>query len=256
MAVLARDFLPADLERELALSGIQGSVAVQARQTLEETHWLLSLAEKYNFIRGVVGWAPIASAEFPGVLEQLKGSRKVKGLRHVVQDEPDDEFLLRGDFNRGIALLKQYSLVYDILIFERQLPAAIAFVDRHPSQVFVVDHIAKPRIREKQLEPWRTKISELARRQNVYCKLSGMATEADWASWSEADLQTYFDVVLDAFSPNRLMFGSDWPVCLLAMTYQKWVKTVREFIRPLSAPEQERILGGVASQVYSLKEVE
>jgi L-fuconolactonase len=252
MEAIARDFLPHDLEQEVASSGIKGSIAVQARQTMEETEWLLGLAEESEMIRGVVGWAPIASPEFPEVIERLKQCKKLKGLRHVVQDEPDDEFLLRTDFNEGIALCQRHRLVYDILIFERQLRAAISFVDRHPAQVFVLDHIAKPRIRERELEPWKTNIRELARRENVYCKVSGLVTEADWANWSLADLRPYLDVVLDAFGARRLMAGSDWPVCLLAATPRKWFATVQEFIRPLSLAEQEMILGAVATQVYSL----
>jgi len=252
MGVLARDFLPEDLRPELLASGTLGSIAVQARQTLEETTWLLRLADEFAFIRGVVGWAPVASPDFPAVLERLQDSQKLKGLRHVIQDEPDEDFMHRQDFNAGVALLKQYGMVYDILIFERHLPAAASFVDRHPAQVFVLDHIAKPRIADRKLEPWRTNICELARRENVYCKLSGMVTEAHWKNWSPADLQPYFDVVLQAFGPKRLMAGSDWPVCLLATTYQTWFSTVREFIRPLSLTEREMILGGVAGEVYSL----
>jgi L-fuconolactonase len=252
MALIARDFLPQDLQQVLTSSGMQGSVAVQARQTIEETQFLLNLAQEFPFIRGVVGWAPIARPEFPQVLERFHDSQKLKGFRHVVQDEPDDAFLLRPDFNAGIALFKRYGLVYDILIFERQLPAAISFVDRHAVQVFVLDHIAKPRIRDRLLEPWRTNIRELARRENVFCKLSGMVTEAHWTQWSLPDLLPYFEIVLDAFGPKRLMAGSDWPVCLLATTYQIWFSTLREFISRLSSAEQEMILGGVASEVYSL----
>jgi L-fuconolactonase len=252
MAPIARDFLPQDLQQVLTSSGMQGSIAVQARQSLEETRSLLNFAQEFLIIRGVVGWAPIASPEFPKVLERFQHSRKLKGFRHIVQDEPDDAFLLRADFNAGIALFKRYGLVYDILIFERQLPAAIPFVDRHPAQVFVLDHIAKPCIRDRILEPWRTNIRELARRENVFCKLSGIVTEAHWTQWSLPDLLPYFEVVLDAFGPQRLMAGSDWPVCLLAATYQTWFSTLREFISRLSSAEQEMILGGVASEVYSL----
>ena len=253
-AALARDFLPEDLLRELGGSGVAGSVAVQARETLDETRWLLDLASVSPVIRGVVGWAPIASPQFPAVLEDLRHCKKLKGLRHVVQDEPDDQFILREDFNSGIDLLKQHSLVYDILIFDRHLPVAISFVDRHPAQIFVLDHAAKPHIRERQLEPWRTNIRELARRENVYCKLSGLVTEAHWTEWRPADLQPYLDVILEAFGPNRLMAGSDWPVCLLAATHQNWFSTVRRLIKPLSSAEQEMILGRVATKVYSLQQ--
>jgi L-fuconolactonase len=253
MSALAKNFLPFDLEQQLARTGIHGSVAVQARQTLEETRWLLEIAGKSPVIRGVVGWAPIAAAEFPEELERLHGSKKLKGLRHVIQDEPDDEFILRADFNRGIALLKRHSLVYDILIYARHLPAAISFVDRHPGQTFVLDHAGKPNIRAHELEPWRGNLRELARRENVYCKLSGLATEANWLAWEPADLQPYVDTVLEAFGPKRVMVGSDWPVCLLATTHRHWYATVQDFIEPLSVREQELILGGVATKVYSLE---
>lgn len=254
MTVLRRDFLPADLERELAGVGVDGAVAVQARQTLEETDWLLSLAEDSPLLRGVVGWAPIARDDFSAELDRLKSRRKLKGLRHVVQDEPDDNFINRPDFNRGIKMLEGSSLVYDILIFERHLPAAIQFADRHPNQVFVLDHIAKPRIRERVMEPWKQNISELARRPNVYCKLSGLVTEADWSTWSEADLRPYVDVVLEAFTPARLMFGSDWPVCLLASSYRKWLEATRHLTGQLSATEKERVLGTTACEVYHLQD--
>jgi L-fuconolactonase len=254
MKALARDFLPADLERELAASGIHGSIAVQARQTLQETDWLLEHAGNSLAIRGVVGWAPIADQDLLVVLDRLRQFKKLKGLRHVIQDEPDDEFMARPDFNAGMGHLKQYGLVYDILIYERHLPAAIAFVDRHPHQVFVLDHIAKPHIRDHILDPWQTNIRKIARRENVFCKLSGMVTEANWKSWRAEELQPYFDVVLEAFGPKRIMAGSDWPVCLLATTHQAWFSLVDDFIRLLSATDREMILGGVATEVYSLKQ--
>ncbi len=256
MTALARDFLPADLEKETADCGIQGTIAVQARQSLEETQWLLDLAARSQLIRGVVGWAPIAGTEFPDVLERLQPFGKLKGLRHVIQDEPDEEFILGADFNAGIARLQNYSLVYDILIFERHLPSAIRFVDRHPNQIFVLDHLAKPRIRERELEPWRKNIREMARRENVYCKVSGMITEADWANWSENDLGPYVDTVLEAFGAKRLMAGSDWPVCTLAGSYQRWNSALWELLRALSMGEQEMILGELASSVYGLSQSE
>jgi L-fuconolactonase len=253
MEALARDFLTKDLEEEMRANGIDGSVAVQARQSVEETDWLLDLAGVSSFIRGVVGWAPIASAEFPGVLERWEGNSLLKGLRHVIQDEADDNFINRSDFSAGITALAGSRLVYDILIYERHLAATIQFVDHHPKQLFVLDHIAKPQIKNHQLEPWGSNVHELAKRGNVYCKLSGIVTEADWQNWTADDLRPYFDVVLNAFGPKRLMFGSDWPVCLLACTYGRWFDTVHEFVNELSGAERELILGEVASQVYSLK---
>lgn len=249
MAALQRDFLPADLHQ--AASGIDATIAVQARQTLEETHWLLSLAAQSNLIRGVVGWAPIAAPDFPATLETLRSNPLLKGLRHVVQAEPD-AFLDDPAFNRGIAALLPTNLVYDILIFARQLPEATRFVDRHPHQSFVLDHIAKPDIKSKDFAPWDTAIRDLARRPNVTCKLSGMVTEADWQTWSPQQLQPYFDTVLAAFGPSRLMFGSDWPVLTVASTYARWVETVATWIAPLSPTERASIEGETATRVYHL----
>jgi len=253
MEALARDFLPEDLREEMLASGIDGSVAVQVRQSVEETDWLLELAASSTFIRGIVGWAPIARADFPGALERWRGNSLLKGLRHIIQDEADDDFINRKDFNAGIAALAGSNLAYDILIYDRHLPAAIKFVDRHPNQIFVLDHIAKPRIRNGVIEPWQRSLFELARRGNVYCKLSGMVTEAGWGNWSKSDLQPYFHAALEAFGARRLMAGSDWPVCLLACTYRRWFDTVHEFLQELCAAEKDLILGGVASEVYSLQ---
>lgn len=251
MKGLRRDFIPGDLERELHGAGFSGAVTVQARQSLPETEWLLAMADS-PMLLGVVGWAPIASDLFPADLERLRAHKKLKGLRHVIQDEPDQNYINRLDFNRGITALQGSGLVYDILIYERQLAAAIEFVDRHPHQIFVLDHMAKPRIRDRVLEPWRKNISELAQRENVYCKLSGLVTEADWARWSERDLQVYVDVVLAAFGPTRMMAGSDWPVCLLATTYGRWFETVEHLIGSLTETEKSRIRGGTAIEVYRL----
>jgi L-fuconolactonase len=252
MAILQRDFLPDHLAAELAPAGVAGVVSVQARQTLEETRWLLDHAARHDFIRGVVGWAPLAQRGIDEVLAPLAGNRKLVALRHVVQAEPDDEFILREDFNAGIRALRRFGLRYDILIFEKHLPQTIRFVDLHPDQVFVVDHIAKPRIREGVLSPWRENIRELAKRPHVYCKLSGLVTEADPANWSAATLAPYIETVLEAFGPARLMFGSDWPVSLLGVTYAGWMELVREAVSALSPAEQERVLGGTAKEAYRL----
>lgn len=254
MSRLRRDFLPGDLEQEMRAAGVDGAVAVQARQTLEETRWLLALAEEHAVLRGVVGWAPMVSEQFPAMVEALAAHPKLKGLRHIVQDEPDEQYIHRPEFHRGLDALQGSGLVYDILIYERQLPAAIACVDRHPNQVFVLDHLAKPKIRAGEMEPWRTQIRELARRQNVFCKLSGLVTEAEWSTWSEDRLRAYVDVALEAFGPQRMVFGSDWPVCLLASSYQRWFAAVRGWIAALSGDEQGAILGGTATQVYGLRE--
>ncbi|MEQ1850841.1 MAG: amidohydrolase family protein [Chthoniobacteraceae bacterium] len=252
MAALRRDFLPAHLKAEIAAAGIDGVVSVQARQTVGETEWLLSFAAKNDFIKGVVGWVPLVDSRVREIVAKFAASPKLRAVRHVVQDEPDDRFILRDDFNRGVSTLKEFGLVYDILIYERQLAPSIEFVDRHPQQVFVLDHIAKPRIGDGAIDPWRANIRELARRPNVYCKVSGMVTEADWKTWSEGQLRPYFDAVLEAFGPGRLMFGTDWPVCLAASSYSRWVDVVREFSAELSADEQARVFGGTAIEAYRL----
>jgi L-fuconolactonase len=251
MHVLRRDFLPADLAEACAAAHVDVAVAVQARQTLEETHWLLSLAAKSPLIRGVVGWADIAADTFPSTLEALRVNEHLKGLRHVIQAEPDG-FLDALGFNRGIETLTTTGLVYDILIFARQLEAATRFVDRHPTQTFVLDHIAKPSIAAGEIGNWAKNIRELARRPNVACKLSGMVTEADPTHWTPAQLHPYFEVALEAFTPERLMIGTDWPVCTLGITYAAWWQLVEEWIAPLTENERHQILGQTAARAYRL----
>jgi L-fuconolactonase len=252
MGVLRRDFLPEHLAAEIRPSGVDGVVSVQARQNAAETPWLLELAGDNDFIRGVVGWTALVSPTVAEDLAALAASPKLKAIRHVLQSEPDERYMLRADFNNGIKALKQFKLVYDILIFERHLPQTIEFVDRHPNQVFVLDHVAKPRIREDVVQPWKDLISDLARRPNVYCKLSGMVTEADWKAWTPQQLRPYAERVLEAFTPRRVMFGSDWPVCLVATTYGKWKDTVAGFIAALSPAEQDRIWSATAIEAYRL----
>jgi L-fuconolactonase len=253
MRVIKRDFLPENLEELMHYFGIEGTVAVQARQSLEETDWLLGLAAKHPLIRGVVGWVPLTDgAGVKKSLEKYAGNQKLRGVRHVVQDEPDPRYILRKDFNEGVRELRAFNLRYDILIFERHLPAAIEFVDRHPNQTFILDHIAKPRIKDKIISPWDRQMRELAKRQNVYCKLSGMVTEADPKKWTPEGLQPYIDVVLSAFGPRRVMYGSDWPVMLLAGDYARWFGTVQNAIGRLSKAEQERIMGGTAAEAYGI----
>jgi L-fuconolactonase len=252
MDELRRDFLVDDLSRVLRETGIHGVVTVQARQMLEETEWLLALAERNDFMQAVVGWVPLVEEGVRDQLDKLSPHTKLKAVRHVLHDEADDFYMLREDFNRGIAHLKDFNLGFDILIFARQLPQTIEFVDRHPQQVFIVDHIAKPRIKDGMLAPWRENIVELARRENVYCKLSGMVTEASWTGWTESDLQPYFEIAMEAFGPGRLMFGSDWPVILVASSYQRWLETVHHAISGLSLEEQTQILSGTAKDTYQL----
>tara|TARA_Y100001934_G_C12376909_1_gene789738 strand:+ start:4185 stop:5012 length:828 start_codon:yes stop_codon:yes gene_type:complete len=252
MGVLKRDFGPSDLREEIEAAGIDGVVSVQASQTLAETDALLEHAKTEEFILGVVGWFPFAEANVAEIIEPYANNALLKGARHVVQDEPDDRFILGEAFNRGISCLKEFGLVYDILIYERQLAPSIEFVDKHPDLVFVLDHVAKPRIGDNAMEPWAALMKQMAERPNVSCKLSGMATEGNWENWTEEQLVSYMEVALDAFGPNRMMFGSDWPVALLAIDYQRWVGIVREFISTLSADEQAAIEGGTACRVYGL----
>ena len=252
MKAIQRDFMPEELQEEIATAGVDGVVSVQARQSLAETEWLLRLAAKYDFIKGVVGWVELVSPKVGAELERFAANRKLKSVRHVVQAEPDEKFILRGDFNRGIRELKKLSLVYDILIFERQLPQAIQFVDAHPSQVFILDHLAKPRIKDGLFEPWNKNLRELAKRPNIYCKVSGLVTEADYATWTDAQLQPYLNAALEAFGPRRLMFGSDWPVCLVTCGYARWHQLVTSWVAGLSPDERARVLGGTAAEAYKL----
>jgi L-fuconolactonase len=252
MQSIRRDFLIPELCSVTREAGVTGTVAVQARQTIEETEWLLGLARDHELVRGVVGWVPLIDADVAKYLESLCANRNLKGIRHVLHDESDDFYMLRDDFNRGISLLNDFALRYDILICERHLPQTIQFVDRHPNQLFIVDHIAKPRIKDRVRSPWEAEMAELARRDNVYCKLSGMVTEADWKRWTESDLRPYFDTVLAAFGPKRLMFGSDWPVIQVACSYKRWADTVRSWIAELSPAEQLSVMSGTAKMAYSL----
>lgn len=252
MTALRRDFLIPELEQVTRESGVEGTIAVQARQTTEETEWLLDLAAAHPLLLGVVGWVPLADRDARSHLERFLKQPKFKAVRHSLQDEPDDFYMLRDDFNHGIDLLKDFELAYDILIFERQLPQILKFVDRHPNQIFVIDHIAKPRIREGLISPWRERIVELAKRENVFCKISGMTTEADWSTWTTVELRPYFDVILATFGANRLIFGSDWPVLTLAGGYGKWMSAFQTFIADLSIDEKECICRRSAMTAYKL----
>jgi len=252
MSVIRRDFLPVNLQETILETPVEGVVSVQARQSLEETDWLLKLASENEFITGIVGWLPLRQKNIKDLLEKYSGFPALKGVRHVVQGEPDPEFLTGREFNRGIALLKEYGLTYDVLIFAHQLPAAIRFVKQHPEQLFVLDHIAKPEIRHDKIVAWRKNLKELAQCENVFCKVSGMVTEAKYRIWTEEQLQPYLETVLDAFGPGRLLFGSDWPVCLVATEYGKWYDLVSRFFSTLSHDEQELIFGGNAQYVYHL----
>lgn len=255
MESIRRDFLIDELKAALRDGGVDGVITVQARQSVVETEWLIELASRHKFMRGIVGWVPLTRSAVRADLERYTSTSPLKGVRHVLHDEPDDLYMLRKDFNQGISLLKQFGLRYDILIFERHLPQTIEFVDRHPNQMFIVDHIAKPRIKERLLSPWREHMRDLAKRPNVYCKLSGLVTEADWRGWTESDLRPYIDVVLECFGPKRLMFGSDFPVSLVACTYKRWMEVVEKTIIGISAVEREWVFGRTATEAYNLSPV-
>jgi L-fuconolactonase len=251
LAALRRDFLPADLAPLLQASGIDGTVAVQARQSLEETHWLLELARANSFIRGVVGWVPLGEQQIGRVLDGLATEPLLKGVRHVVQGQPAG-FLDAPPFNAGIRELTVRGLTYDLLVFADQLEETIRFVDRHPEQAFVLDHIAKPRVAGAPPAEWRLQLHKLARREHVCCKFSGVVTEVPGLQWTDSLLWPYWDEALAAFGPHRLMFGSDWPVCLAASDYVRWHSFVTGCTAPLSPPEQASVLGGTAARFYQL----
>jgi len=251
MSRIRRDFLPGDLAAVLSESRIDGTVAVQADQSERETEFLLGLAEQHPLIRGVVGWVDLRAPDLPARLERFLTFDRFRGVRHVAQAEPDD-FLARDDVARGIARLGPLGLTYDILVYAHQLPAALALVERIPDQPFVVDHLAKPAIRGGLLDPWARHMRELAACSHVCCKVSGLVTEADWQRWQPEDLRPYLDVVFETFGADRLMFGSDWPVCLLAASYRRVVELIEDYARHLSAVDQERLFGGTAIRFYGL----
>lgn len=253
MAILKRDFLPEDLEPRLTESGFSGSVAVQARQTAEETRWLLNLAEKNDFIKGIVGWADLRSEDnLRRQLDEFCKSPKFAGVRHVVHDEPEDGFMLRDDFLKGISILKDYDLTYDLLLFPKHLPVAQIVVSMFPEQKFVVDHISKPLIKDRITDPWKEDIFMLAGEKNVWCKLSGMVTEADWKNNTYKDFQPYLDTVFQAFGPGRLMTGSDWPVCTVSREYNDVINIVRDYISEMPDEVREKILGLNCIDFYGL----
>ncbi len=252
MKALRRDYLAADLAAALKSGGIDGAVSVQARTIAAETQFLLDIASKADIIKGVVGWVDFSSPKVEADIERFKVHKKLKGFREVLQDEPANALMDSPQFNAGIARLARHNLIYDVLIYERHLKQATHFIDKHSKQVFVLDHVAKPRIKDHIMEPWKSLIKDLGKRPNVYCKISGMVTEADWTGWKPEELKPYIDAVLEAFGPKRLMFGSDWPVMLVASPYKRWVDTVADAIGKLSNDEQARIWGGTAVEAYRL----
>tara|TARA_B110000208_G_scaffold170947_1_gene212881 strand:- start:1543 stop:2370 length:828 start_codon:yes stop_codon:yes gene_type:complete len=252
MSVIRRDFLPSDLAKVYQENSIDGCVAVQADQTLEETDFLIDLASNNDFIKGIVGWVDLRAENIEDVLEKYSTSKIVKGFRHVVQGEADHNFLLRPDFLRGITALEKYNFTYDILVFPHQLGAVLEFVKKFPNQKFVIDHIAKPYIKDGFYDGWAALMLEIGKQKNVFCKLSGMITEADFNSWTPAQITPYMQLTLHAFGSEKIMFGSDWPVCLVAGNYEKVKKLIADFIANLSSSEQASIMGGNAIKFYNL----
>ena len=252
-SALHRDWLPDDLAALQEPLGFDGSIAVQARQTVEESRWLLTLADHAPGVRGVVGWVDLRSPRVEEQLAEFAPHAKFRGVRHIVQEEPDVDFMLGADFQRGIGKLAAFGLTYDLLIFPKQLPAALALAHRFPTQPFVLDHIAKPPIKDGTLSPWREQIRELAQAPNVMCKVSGMVTEAQHDGWKAADFRPYLDVVFEAFGVERLMFGSDWPVCLLAGSYAQVCALVDDYLAPLGPAARAQVLGENAARFYGLR---
>jgi L-fuconolactonase len=253
MRVLKRDFLPDELAVDLDANGIDASIAVQADQSEQETLFLLDLAERSDRIAGVVGWIDLRSAQLDDRLQFFSKFKKLCGFRHIVQAEPDDRFLLGRDFMRGISRLGEFGFAYDILIYPKQLPAAIDLASKFPEQRFVIDHMAKPAIKTRNSASWAANIRSIAGNPNVSCKLSGLVTEADWERWAPADFAYYLDVAFEAFGPDRLMFGSDWPVCLLAGSYRQVKQLIEDYVGRHAAGERAKIFGANAIRFYGLK---
>ena len=252
-SALHRDWLPQDLAALQGPLKLQGAIAVQARQSLGESRWLLELANRHEVIRGVVGWVDLRSPEVEQQLHLFAAHPKFVGVRHVVQDEEDDRFLTGADFRRGLRFLKGLGLCYDLLIYPRQLPAAVELVEEMPELPFVLDHCAKPAIAQGELASWSAQIKRLAAFSNVTCKVSGLVTEAHWADWTLEDLRPYLDVVLEAFGPQRLMWGSDWPVCLHAASYAKWWEAAQEWTKGWGSAEREAFFGGACAAFYGIQ---
>lgn len=252
MQTLKRNFEPEDLKPLLDRAGMDGTIAVQARHAVQETDWLLALADQYPFIKGVVGWVDLESPTVHEQLETYAQRPPFRGVRHIVHDEADDRFMLRPQFLHGLSLLASFDLVYDLLLFPKHLPIAADVVQRFPQQRFVLDHVAKPAIKTHSFAPWDADIRALARFPNVFCKVSGMVTEAAWNTWTPDDFTRYLDTVFDCFGPERLLFGSDWPVCTLSGTYADVVLLVQQYMRGLSVEQQDHIFGGTAAEVYAL----
>jgi L-fuconolactonase len=252
MSVIQKDFFPDDLKLVLEQNDFDGCVAVQASQSEEETDLLISLGGQYNFIKGIVGWVDLQAANITERLARYKSFSIVKGFRHVLQGEAQRDLMLQPNFKRGIAALRQNDFTYDILIFPDQLNFSTELVTLFPEQKFVIDHIAKPYIKRKEIDEWKNDMRKIAKNENVHCKISGMVTEADWKTWKKEDFKPYLDVVVNAFGTNRIMFGSDWPVCLVAASYEKMLSIVKDYFSAFSKEEQDKFFGLNATRFYNL----
>ena len=252
MKIIQRDFMPNDLLPLLKENNLNGCVAVQADQSEEETEFLLQLAEENDFIKGVVGWVDLRAENLEERLEFFSKYKKLKGFRHIVQAESQDDFLLRADFCKGISMLEKYNFTYDILIFPKHLENTLEFVKQFPNQKFVIDHLAKPDFKQFEFSEWEKGIRAIAQYENVYCKVSGMVTEADWKNWKAEDFTYCLDIVALAFGMNRLMYGSDWPVSLLAANYQESIGIAQQYFASFSKVNQEQFWGRNTMHFYHL----
>jgi L-fuconolactonase len=251
MKVLQQDYLPEQLMLNLKRNGVDGCVAVQASQEEVETRFLVELSKTHDFIRGVVGWIDLRADKVEQTLEHFCQHSIIKGYRHIVQAEPDN-FLLREDFQRGVRALKQYDYAYDILIYPSQLQSTLTFVSKFPDQKLIIDHCAKPDIKNSKMEEWKKLINEIAQQRNVYCKVSGLFTEAVWKGWSVSEFYPYLDVVFEAFGIDRLMFGSDWPVILLSGIYVQWKSLLEKYMERFAQQAKEKVFGLNAVGFYNL----
>ncbi|MEI9945744.1 MAG: amidohydrolase family protein [Chitinophagaceae bacterium] len=251
MKILKQDYLPENISLSFKNNGIDGCVAVQVRQTELETHFLIELAKTHDIIKGVVGWIDLQNENILERLDYFSQYPIIKGWRHIVQGEPND-FLLKRDFQRGIAALQSYNYTYDVLIYHHQLKPALEFVSKFPDQPFVIDHCAKPDIAHGKIDEWKVLMREMAAHPNVYCKLSGLFTEAKWKEWSAGEFYPYLDVVFEAFGADRLLFGSDWPVILLSGIYVQWKSLLDKYMENFDSEDKEKVFGGNAARFYNL----
>jgi L-fucono-1,5-lactonase len=252
MKIIRRDFLPEDLELVLKQNDFDGCVSVQSDQSEEENHFHLQNAEKFEFIKGIVGWVDLRSENIEERLQYYSQFKKMKGFRHVLQGETQRDLMLQPTFMNGISLLRKYNFTYDILIYKDQLQYTPKFVSAFPDQPFIVDHLAKPDIKDREIKKWKTDIMRVAQFENVFCKISGMVTEADWNKWTKENFKPYLDVIVESFGIERILFGSDWPVCLVAASYKEVIDIAGNYFSSFSKNEQEKLFGRNAIQFYKL----